>query len=117
MTDNQSTSYFKVTVGKYYTVSGHTPQKEGVKADIVVPGHWNREEIGEMYADSLESDIIPPAYDDSLKDVPPDLRSWYIKYYIPKLAETDRHLARFVADACVKIVNIGLLTIKIINIS
>ena len=31
VTDNQSTSYFKVTVGKYYTVSGHTPQKEGVK--------------------------------------------------------------------------------------
>jgi len=85
VTDNQSTSYFKVTVGKYYTVSGRTPQKEGVKADIVVPGHWNREKIGEMYADSLDSDVIPPAYDDSLKDIPPDIRSWYIKYYIPKL--------------------------------
>jgi carboxyl-terminal processing protease len=85
VTDNQSSSYFKVTVGKYYTVSGRTPQKEGVKADIVVPSHWNREEIGEIYADSLNADVIPPAYNDSLQDVPPDLRSWYIKYYIPKL--------------------------------
>lgn len=85
ITDNQSSSYFKVTVGKYYTVSGHTPQKEGVKADILAPSHWNREQIGEIYADSLEADIIPPIYDDSLQDVPLDLRSWYIKYYIPKL--------------------------------
>jgi carboxyl-terminal processing protease len=85
VTDNQSSSYFKVTVGKYYTVSGHTPQKEGVKADIIVPSHWNREEIGEMYTDSLEPDIIPPAFNDSLQDISPDIRSWYIKYYIPKL--------------------------------
>jgi carboxyl-terminal processing protease len=85
VTDNQSSSYFKVTVGKYYTVSGHTPQKEGVKADVVAPGHWNREQIGEMYADSLGADVIPAAYDDTLKDVPLNLRAWYIKYYIPKL--------------------------------
>lgn len=85
VTDNESTSYFKVTVGRYYTVSGHTPQKEGVKADIIAPSHWHNEEIGEMYADSLGNDVIPPLYNDSLKDVPADLRSWYIKYYIPKL--------------------------------
>jgi carboxyl-terminal processing protease len=85
VTDSESTSFFKVTVGKYYTVSGKTPQKEGVKADIVVPGHWNKEQIGEMYADTLDADVIPPAYEDSLSDIPPDLRAWYIKYYIPKL--------------------------------
>lgn len=85
VTDNQSTSYFKVTVGKYYTVSGRTPQKEGVKADVVAPSHWHREEIGEKYTDTLEADLIPPFYEDSLNDVPANLRSWYIKYYIPKL--------------------------------
>lgn len=84
VTDNQSVSYFKVTVGKYYTVSGHTPQKEGVKADVVVPGHWNREEIGESYmTDAVDADIIPPAYDDQLADVSKDVRSWYLKYYTP----------------------------------
>ncbi len=85
ITDNQSSSYFKVTVGEYFTVSGRTPQKEGVKSDIVAPGHWNSEEIGEMYADTLSGGVIPPLYNDTLKDVPPQLRNWYIKYYIPKL--------------------------------
>ncbi|WP_068470695.1 S41 family peptidase [Candidatus Protochlamydia phocaeensis] len=84
ITDNQSTSYFKVTVGKYYTVSGKTPQKQGVKADIVVPGHWNKEEIGEIYSgDDVEADKIPPAYNDDLEDVSPEVKSWYLKYYTP----------------------------------
>lgn len=86
VTDNQSASYFKVTVGKYYTVSGHTPQKEGVKADVVAPSHWNREEIGEIYTvDPVAADMISPAYDDQLADVSKDVRSWYLKYYIPTL--------------------------------
>lgn len=85
VTDNQSSSYFKVTVGKYYTVSGKTPQKEGVKADIVVPSHWSHEKIGEMYADSVEADTIAPAFKDTLKDIAPNSQSLYLKYYIPKL--------------------------------
>lgn len=85
VTDNQSTSYFKVTVGKYYTVSGKTPQKQGVKADIVAPGRWSKEDIGEAYADSPDSDTIPEAYDDNLNDVAPDVKAWYLKYYIPSI--------------------------------
>lgn len=85
VTDNRSSSYFKVTVGKYYTVSGKTPQKEGVKADIVVPGHWNSIEVGERYADSVDADTIPPSYEDPLTDVQPELKPWYLKYYMPKL--------------------------------
>lgn len=85
VTDNKSSSYFKVTVGKYYTVSGHTPQKAGVKADIVAPGHWSHEQIGESYMDSVDPDVISPAYEDQLKDVSPGIRSWYLKYYLPTL--------------------------------
>jgi carboxyl-terminal processing protease len=86
ITDNQSSSYFKVTVGKYYTVSGKTPQKEGVKADIVAPGKWNKESIGEEYlVGAVNSDKIAPSYEDNLKDISPDIKSWYLKYYIPKL--------------------------------
>lgn len=87
VTDNRSSSYFKVTVGKYYTVSGKTPQKEGVKADIIVPGRWNKELIGEEYLDSVGSDRIPSEYQDTLSDISPDIRSWYLKYYIPKLQD------------------------------
>ena len=85
VTDNQSTSYFKVTVGKYYTVSGNTPQKKGVKADIVAPSHWVHEQIGEGEEGSVDADIIPSAFDDQLADVSSDVKSWYLKYYMPNL--------------------------------
>lgn len=85
LTDNQSSSYFKVTVGKYYTVSGNTPEKKGVKADILVPGPWNSQNIGEVKGDNKEIDMISPAYDDQLADVPLELKPWYLKYYIPHL--------------------------------
>lgn len=87
VTDNQSASYFKVTVGRYYTVSGKTPQKEGVKADIVVPGHWNNQEVGEEYADSVPADKISPSYDDPLLGVPKNEKPWYLQYYTPKLQQ------------------------------
>lgn len=86
VTDNQSSSYFKVTVGKYYTVSGKTPQKEGVKSDVIVPGHYENEEIGEEYVeDSPGADKIAASYDDKLTDIAADIRPWYLKYYVPKL--------------------------------
>lgn len=86
VTDNQSTSYFKVTVGKYYTPSGKTPQKDGVKADIIVPSHLNKEPIGEEYVvGAEEADRIPPMFNDNLQDISPDIKEWYLKYYVPKL--------------------------------
>lgn len=87
VTDNQSTSYFKVTVGKYYTVSGHTPQKEGVKADIVVPGRWSRELVGEMGPDVIEGGVIPSVFEDDFVDISPEMRSWYLKYYTPTVQQ------------------------------
>lgn len=85
ITDNESSSYFKVTVGKYYTVSGKTPQKDGVKADVVVPSRLSQLPVGEAYIESVEGDTIAPSYDDQLQDVAPDIKSWYLKYYMPKL--------------------------------
>ena len=86
VTDEQAASYFKVTVGKYYTVSGKTPQIEGVKSDIVVPGPFSEERIGEKYLEySLATDTITPEYKDDLSDVDPSLRPWYLRYYIPTL--------------------------------
>jgi carboxyl-terminal processing protease len=78
-------TFFKVTVGKYYTVSGKTPQLQGVKADVVVPSPNELEPIGEEFlADTLEADEIAPAFSDQLTDVDPTLRPWYVKYYTPK---------------------------------
>jgi len=61
---------YVVTRGKYYTVSGKTPQLVGVQSDIIVPGELCFLEIGEEYTKyPLENDEIPPSFDDSLQDV------------------------------------------------
>lgn len=86
VTEGGETTYFKVTVGKYYTVSGKTPQLQGVKADIVVPSQLNTEPIGEEFLEYTEkTDTIPAVYNDPLTDVNPSLKGWYLRYYIPSL--------------------------------
>lgn len=62
---------YKVTRGRYYTVSGKTPQLKGVLADVVIPGPLSESEIGEKFAKyPLESDQIEPNFDDNLSDIP-----------------------------------------------
>lgn len=62
---------YKVTRGRYYTVSGKTPQLTGVLSDIIVPGSLVETEIGEKYTKfPLENDQIEPNFDDDLSDVP-----------------------------------------------
>ncbi len=86
VTENQGATFFKVTVGKYYTVSGKTPQIQGVMADVVVPSQFVHENIGEAYLDNpLKPDTIPSAYDDTLSDIAPNLKPWYMHYYMPQL--------------------------------
>lgn len=86
VTDNGSTSFFKVTVGKYYTVSGKTPQLLGVTSDIVVPSFFEREPVGEEYLDdAVASDKIASSYGDQMKDVETELKPWYLRYYAPNM--------------------------------
>jgi carboxyl-terminal processing protease len=62
---------YKVTRGRYYTVSGKSPQLTGVLSDIIVPGPLSETEIGEKFAKyPLENDLITPNFDDDLLDVP-----------------------------------------------
>jgi carboxyl-terminal processing protease len=62
---------FKVTRGRYYTVSGKTPQLTGVQTDIVVPGVLSESEVGEQFGKyPLGNDKIPPNFDDNLSDIP-----------------------------------------------
>lgn len=86
VTENQNSAFFKVTVGKYYTVSGKTPQIQGVKADVVVPSQFFHENIGEEYLDyPLQQDVIADEYNDDLQDIAPNLKPWYMHYYMPSL--------------------------------
>lgn len=86
VTDEKATTFFKVTVGKYYTVSGKTPQITGVQADILVPGKFSEERLGEKYLENaLPADTISPEYKDDLKDVDASLKQWYLRYYYPTI--------------------------------
>ncbi|WP_420421416.1 S41 family peptidase [Simkania sp.] len=49
LTDERATSFFKVTVGRYCTASGRSPQITGVKSDILVPTIFHPYNIGERY--------------------------------------------------------------------
>jgi len=86
VTEDKASTFFKVTVGMYYTVSGKTPQIQGVKADIVVPSEFAHDTIGEEFLDNpLKQGAIPPSYNDSLSDIAPNLKPWYMRYYAPTL--------------------------------
>jgi carboxyl-terminal processing protease len=50
----------KVTVGMFYTPGGFSTQHRGVEADLVLPGAFSTDEIGEKHLDySLEPTKIP----------------------------------------------------------
>ena len=86
ITDPSASSYFKVTVGRYYTVSGRSTQIEGVQADIHVPTAYAPYNIGERYLEyALKNDQIAPAYNDPLSDVQGATKLWFQKNYLPFL--------------------------------
>lgn len=73
---------FKVTRGRYYTVSGKSPQLVGVPADIEVPGAFSQMDIGEKFSKfPLETDVIPSSFEDDLSDVPAIHRNQVMKLY------------------------------------
>ncbi len=78
---NQKGEY-KVTRGRYYTVSGKSPQLVGVIPDIVVPGLFSEIEIGEQYSKyPLENEQIAANFEDDLSDVPPMHRNQIVRLY------------------------------------
>ncbi|NGX39557.1 MAG: Tail-specific protease [Chlamydiae bacterium] len=86
VTDPQARVFYKVTVGRYYTVSGRSTQIEGVQADIVVPTIFSPYKIGERFLDyPLTSDTVAAAYVDPLTDVDFRNRIWFQKNYLPNL--------------------------------
>lgn len=73
---------YKVTRGRYYTVSGKSPQLVGVAADIVVPGIYSELEIGEKFSKyPLENDQIAANFEDDLSDVPQLHRQEILRLY------------------------------------
>lgn len=86
VTDEDAKAFFKVTVGRYYTVSGKSTQIEGVKADIVVPTDYFGYNIGERFLEfPLTNDQVSAAYIDPLTDVDANSQQWLKKNYLPNI--------------------------------
>jgi len=86
VTDKTADYFFKVTVGKYYTVSGKTTQINGVRADIVVPSNYSAYKIGEKYLQfPLKADKVKDAYNDKLSDIDRKIKAWFKHNYLPYL--------------------------------
>ena len=77
---------YKITRGRYYTVSGKSPQLTGVKSDIVVPGVLSFTDIGEQFTRfPLGEDAIDPHFVDTFDDV-----SFMQKPLLSRLYEVSR---------------------------
>ncbi len=73
---------YKVTCGTYHTISGRTPQLEGVASDIEVLGPLSALEIGENLAKyPLKNESIASSFEDTMSDLSlmerPRLRNLY----------------------------------------
>ncbi len=101
---------YKVTRGRYYTVSGKTPQKVGVAADIVIPSALAKLDLGEQHLKyPLEPDTIDPNFDDKLLDIPLMQRGRVSQLYRfdlqQRLDTYKRHLARLSENSKLRIEN------------
>lgn len=97
--DKTKESYYKVTVGRYYGVSGKSTQLEGVKADIVVPSILSQKKFGEEYlSGAIDSDTIEPMFQDPLTDVPQQDRKWFQKFYIPFIQPQTNIYRKFIPE-------------------
>lgn len=85
-----SSSSYRVTMGRYYTVSGRSPQIEGVLADIVVPTHYHRSRMGERYLSyPLAPNHAKAAFQDPLSDIHTSRRSALRSRYLPHIQKRD----------------------------
>lgn len=101
---------YKVTRGRYYTVSGKTPQLTGVFSDITAPGPLSETDIGEKFSKyPLENDSINANFDDDLLDVPANqrdkIRMLYKFNLQPKLSMYDRYLPLLAKNSAQRIEN------------
>jgi carboxyl-terminal processing protease len=99
VTDPSAKAFFKITVGRYYTVSGKSAQIEGVKADLVVPSPLAAFNIGERFLDyPLSNDRVPAAYQDTLIDLDAASKAWFQKNYLPTLQQKLSHWQKLIPE-------------------
>ena len=90
ITDENASLFYKVTVGRFYTVSGKSTQIDGVSADIVVPTIFSPYNIGERFLEfPLKNDRLEAVYQDPLSDVDMKHKKWLQRNYLPYIQKQD----------------------------
>ncbi len=97
ITDGKADKFFKVTVGRYYTVSGKSTQIIGVPADVHVPTIYSPFNIGERYLEfPISGDQLASAYLDPLTGVDPSTQQMLQQKYIPYLQQQEMRWKKMV---------------------
>lgn len=82
----------KVTVQKFYRISGESTQYKGVLPDIVLPDRWSTLKSGEQHLEyALPWDVISPAQFTRLPPLPVDLSD--LRERSEKRVKADKHFA------------------------
>ncbi|MBI3211117.1 MAG: S41 family peptidase, partial [Simkania negevensis] len=98
LTDESAKSFFKVTVGRYYTASGRSPQIEGVKADLVVPSFYFPYPIGERYLEfPLSNDHLSGEVFHSLEEMGRGTYQDLSKFPVPYLSPRESNWRKMLA--------------------
>ena len=110
ITDEDATRFFKVTVGRFYTVSGRSNQIKGVEADIHVPTEFSPYNIGERFLEyPLSNDCLDFSLFDTNEQQKRKARSKRSKHCIPylEIAQTEwrKMLPELIANSSARIQN------------
>jgi len=104
ITDEKAKAFFKVTVGRYYTASGRSPQIQGVQADVVVPTVFFPYNIGERYLEfPLSNDHLSGDVFHSLMNIKQnpyrDVASVAVPYLKPRETKWRQMLPRLIQNS------------------
>jgi carboxyl-terminal processing protease len=84
----------RITVGRFYTVSGKSPSNGGVTADVVVPSLWIDHEPA-FHGVGDPGEQVSPLYQDQLLDISGEAKGWYVNNYLPFLEEKTNRYRRW----------------------
>lgn len=104
ITDEKARAFFKVTVGRYYTASGRSPQIQGVQADIIVPTVFFPYNIGERYLEfPLSNDHLSGDVFHSLMNIRQgsyrDVARFTVPYLKPRESQWRQMIPRLAANS------------------
>ncbi len=104
ITDEKAKAFFKVTVGRYYTASGRSPQIQGVQSDIHVPTAFFPYNIGERFLEfPLSSDYLSGDIFHSLMNIKQgsykDVARFTVPYLKPRETEWRQMIPKLTANS------------------